>query len=254
MGQRELIREFVLRDIRLKYRGSAFGYLWSLLEPMLMAMVFVVMFSLISRGAGRGYTLSIVIGVIVWQYFSIAMARCQGSLSQNAGLIEQIYVPREVFGIAGVVAQFIMAALSLVVVVPFMIYYGLPPTVELLYVPLGMVLITMLATGVGMGSAPWNVLNRDVEYFTGFLTRAGMYISPVMWSLSTIPPGQATLKKIMLLNPLTVPMEMVKQGVLGAPIGASFGYIAYSCAFCVGSLWLGLSVFRRMEGIVVKKL
>ena len=113
--QRQLIRELTLRDIRLKYRGSAVGYLWSLLEPLLMALVFVALFALIARVPGRSYTLGVVLGVIVWQYFSLAMVKAQVSLTQNAGLIEQIYVPREVFGVAAVIAQLMMAALSLLV-------------------------------------------------------------------------------------------------------------------------------------------
>jgi ABC-type polysaccharide/polyol phosphate export permease len=254
LGQRAFIRELVLRDIRLKYRGSAFGYLWSLLEPLLMAAVYAVMFSLISHVPSQEYTLGIVIGVIAWNTFSAALGRCQGSLTGNAGLIEQIYVPREVFGIAAVIAQVIMEALSLFVAVPFMIYLHLAPTWELLYVPVGMSLLTALAVGVGMGSATWNVLNRDVEYFTGFLMRAGFFISPVMWSLSTIPANAAEFKHAVLLNPLVVPMEMMKRGILGIPLDIAPGYIAYSCVFCLGSLWLGLAVFRRMEGLVVKKL
>lgn len=252
--QRQLVRELALRDIRLKYRGSAFGYVWSLLEPLLMALVFVAMFALLSRAPDRTYTLGVVLGVIVWQYFSIAMVKGQVSLTQNAGLIEQIYVPREVFGVAAVIAQLVMASLSLLVAIPFMIYLGLPPTVYLLYVPLGMAMVTALALGVGMGSAPWNVLNRDVEYFTSFLTRAGMYLSPVMWSLHTIPPGAHRLKQVILFNPLVVPMEMIKSGVAGQPLAVEPLYVAYSVAACVIALFLGLATFRKMEGLVVKKL
>jgi ABC-type polysaccharide/polyol phosphate export permease len=253
-AQRQLIGELILRDIRLKYRGSAFGYVWSLLEPMLMALVFVAMFALISHVPSQAYTLGVVMGVIVWQYFSLALVRAQISLTTNAGLIEQIYVPREVFGIAAVIAQLVMAALSLAVAIPFMIYLRLPPTPYLLYVPLGMLLVTALAIGVGMGSAPWNVLNRDVEYFTSFVTRAGMYLSPVMWSLHTIPPEHASLRRTVLLNPLVVPMEMIKSGLAGEPLDVGAAHVAYSCAVCLLALVLGLATFRKMEGLVVKKL
>jgi ABC-type polysaccharide/polyol phosphate export permease len=254
IAQKQLIREFVLRDIRLKYRGSAFGYVWSLLEPLLMALTFVALFTLLSRVPNQSYTLGVVIGVIIWQYFAGGMQRAQSSLTVNAGLIEQIYVPREVFGISAIIAQLIMTVLSLFVVIPFMIYLRTPPTLYLLYVPAGLFLTTALCIGVGMGSAPWNVLNRDIEYFTGFITRAGMYLTPVMWDLDTLPAGKSKMKALMALNPLAMPMELIKHGLEGTPLHLGTGYIVYSSIACVASMVLGVAVFRRMEGLVVKKL
>jgi ABC-type polysaccharide/polyol phosphate export permease len=253
-AHRQLIREFAARDIRLKYRGSAFGYVWSLLEPLLMALVFVAMFTLVFHQPNQDYTLGVVVGVIMWGYFTAATVKCQSSLTQNAGLIEQVYFPREVFGISAVLAQLIMTAASLLVAIPFLIYLRQPPTIYLLYVPAGLFLTTALALGVGMGSAPWNVLNRDVEYFFAFVTRAGMYLSPVMWSLDTLPAKASTLKTLVLCNPLTIPIELVKHGLQGKPLHVGSEYAAYAVVNCLVWMWLGLSVFRRMEGVVVKKL
>lgn len=250
--ERQLIREFVLRDIRLKYRGSAFGYVWTVLEPLLMSAVFVVLFSILSRMPDRTYVLGVVLGVILWSYFAAALTKAQASLTHNAHVIEQIYVPREVFGVAGVLAQLIMAAFSLAVAVPFLLFFRLLPTWTVVYIPLGLLLLTALALGVGLLSAPFNVLNRDVEYFTAFLMRAGMYLSPVMWSVDALPAGR--MRDWMLLNPVVVPMEMVKAGVQGKSLAIAPGLVGYAIAVCLGALVVGLAVFRRLEGAVVKKL
>lgn len=252
IAHRQLIKELCMRDIRLKYRGSLFGYFWSLLEPLLMAGTFVALFAILSRQHDNAGTLFVVLGIIMWGYFGAAAQRGQSSLTGNASLIESIYVPREIFAIAAIYAQAIMAILSLLVAIPFLLYLRIwPNTMALIYVPLGLLLTTLVATGVGMGSAPWNVLNRDVEYFFNFITRAGMYLSPVMWNIEMVPHA---IRKVVLLNPLCVPMEMVKKGIAGRPLGISSGYVAYSCIACVVIFVLGVLTFRRMEGLVVKKL
>ena len=249
---RQLVWGLCMRDIRLKYRGSAFGYVWSLLEPLLMALTFVALFALMGRQRDRAYSLLVLNGVIMWGYFGAAAQRCQSSLTSNASLIESIYVPRETFGAAAVLAQLIMTVLSLFVAIPFMIYLKITSSWQILvYVPAGLLLTTLFAVGLGMGSAPWNVLNRDVEYFFNFITRAGMYLSPIMWDIESIP---RSLRKIILYNPLVVPLELVKKGIAGRPLDISTNYIIYSVVMCTVVAIVGLGVFRRMEGLVVKKL
>jgi ABC-type polysaccharide/polyol phosphate export permease len=251
-ANRQLIWGLCMRDIRLKYRGSAFGYLWSLLEPLLMALTFVALFALIARSQDKAYSLFVVNGVIMWGYFGTAAVLAQVSLTGNASLIESIYVPREIFGAAAILAQLIMTVLSLGVSIPFMIYLKILPTWEILiYVPIGLILTTMLAAGMGMGSAPWNVLNRDVQYFFGFITRAGMYLSPVMWDVDTVPKS---MRNVVLYNPLCVPMEFVKKGIAGRPLHIPAGFVIYSIVMCTVVCIIGLAEFRRREGIVVKKL
>jgi ABC-type polysaccharide/polyol phosphate export permease len=252
---RQLIWGLCMRDIRLKYRGSAFGYFWSLLDPLLMALTFVMFGMLLGRGGkDDAHTLLVVVGVITYGFFSAAAQRGQGSLTTNAGLIEAIYVPREIFGVAAIYAQLFMTMLSLLVAIPFLIYLQILPSWEIvIYIPVGLILVMFFATGLGMGSAPWNVLNRDVEYFFTFITRAGMYLSPVMWDIDdSMISGK--MRSIVLWNPLCVPMEMIKKGMTGRPLNISNFHIAYSCITCTVIFIWGLAEFRRREGIVVKKL
>lgn len=251
---RQLIWEFTVRDVRLKYRNSAFGYVWSLLEPLLMALVYVVLFTLVAHRPDKAYPLAVVMGVISWGYFGTAMNKAQTSLTANANLIQQIYFPREVFGAAGVGAQLIMTSLSLLVAIPFMIYLDIHPGWQLVFVPVGLTFITLLALGVGLGSAGFNVLNRDVEHFSRFVTRAGMYISPVMWSVHSLAEKQPQALKYLLLNPIVVPMTLIADGVMGRTPQIGGGYVAYSFAMCIGAFVFGVATFRRMEAVVVRKL
>jgi ABC-2 type transport system permease protein len=147
-----------------------------------------------------------------------------------------------------------MTALSLLVVVPFMVYFQLPPTRYLLMVPAGLLLLAMLALGIGLGTACLSVINRDVEYFFKFLMRAGMFVSPVMWTVDMIPPARQGMLEYLVLNPVFVPIEMLRSGIVGHSLHVSTSVVIYSVVFCALSLVIGAMVFKRYEAIVVKKL
>jgi len=121
-------------------------------------------------------------------------------------------------------------------------------------VPLGLALVALLALGVGLGLACLNVVNRDVEHLMAFVTRAGMFLSPVMWSLHQVPASRADIIDTLLLNPVAVPITMVRNGIIGLPLGVEPRHVIYSVAFSVGSFLVGTMVFKRYEATAVKKI
>jgi lipopolysaccharide transport system permease protein len=230
------------------------GYFWSLIEPLLLSAVYVVLFLIISHDPVEQRPLLVIIGVIAWGFFSTSVNRSLTSLTRNEAMLKQVFFPREIFAITTVGAQLMMSSLSLLVVIPFMIYFRLPPTGYLLMVPAGLVLLTMLALGIGLGTACLSVINRDVEYFFKFLMRAGMFVSPVMWTADMIPPARQGMLEYLVLNPVFVPIEMIRGGIVGHPVHVSTSVVIYSVTFCVLSLLIGAMVFKRYEAMVVKKL
>lgn len=252
---RHLITNFIQRDIRLKYRDSAFGYFWSLLEPLLLSAIYFVLYIIVAGKPSPMYPLWVVLGVMTWSFFSKGLADSLTCLTGNEGMIKQVYIPREIFAITSISSSFIMTALSLLVAVPLMIIYRLPPTPYLLMVPVGLILAAMLALGVGLGLACANVVTRDVEFFFRFVTRGGMFISPVMWTVDMAPRSRAPWIEYLLLNPIAVPITMVRNGITGKGLDGIDGiYVAYSVGFCLLSFVLGTLVFKRFEGSVIKKL
>lgn len=251
---RHLISSFIQRDIRLRYRDSTLGYFWSLFEPLMLSGVYFVLYVIVAGKPDPRYPLWIILGVMTWGFFSKALSDSLVCLTKNEGMIKQVYFPRETFAIISVGSQLIITALSLLVAVPLMIIYGIMPTAHLVLVPLGLILAALLALGVGLGLACANVVSRDVEFFVRFLTRAGMFISPVMWTVEMAPPSRAPWVKYLLLNPMAVPITMVRNGVQGHGLMIDSVYITYSVAFCVLSFILGSMVFKRFEGSVIKKL
>ena len=169
-------------------------------------------------------------------------------------MIKQIYFPRELFSINTVGSHLVIAILSLFVAIPFMYYFNIAPTIYLLMIPIGLFLASSLALGIGLLLAPLNVVNRDIEHLFHFITRAGFFLSPVMWTVDMIPASRASIMKYLLLNPMVVPITMVRKGIEGEALTIDFFYVIYSFVFCLTSLLLGAIIFKRFESEVIKKL
>ena len=253
-AHRHLIANFIQRDFALKYRNSALGYVWSLLQPTLLSAVYFLMFVIIAGKPEARSPLWIFVGVIVWTFFSRVLNDGVTCLTRSEGMIKQVYFPREIFAITSAGSQLLIAAISLVVVLPMMIYYRLAPTPYLLMVPAGFLLAALLGLGVGLGAACLNVVNRDVEQGFKFFTRAGLFLSPIMWTFDKIPQSRDGLHDYLMLNPVAVPITMVRKGFDGEPLGLAPGWVLYSVAFCVLSFLIGTMIFKRFEADVVKKI
>ena len=249
-----LLWNFIQRDIRLKYRNSMMGYFWSLLEPLILSGVYYVLFMVIAGKADPRYPLWVIIGVITWTFFSKSMNGGIISLTRNGELIKQVYLPREIFAITNVGSNLIITCLSLLIVIPFMIYLEIEPTAQLYMVPLGLMLVSCLGLGIGLLFSCLNTLNRDVEHLFRIVTRAGLFLSPVMWTIDMLPQSRQTILNYLMLNPMVVPITMIRNGIDGSPLGIESNYVIYSVAFCVSSLLLGAMVFKRYAAETVKYL
>ena len=245
---------FIQRDLRLRYRNSLLGYFWSLLEPLLLSGVYYILFIVIAGKADPRYPLWVITGVITWTFFSRAMNGSITSLTKNGELIKQVYLPREIFAVTTVAANLVIAMLSLLVAIPFMVYLDIQPSSQVYLIPLGLLLVSSLALGIGLMFSCMNALNRDIEHFFRFLTRAGLFLSPVMWTMSMIPASRMELIDYLLLNPMVVPITMIRSGIDGSELGIGINYVVYSILFCVASLVLGAMIFKRFEAGAVKYL
>ena len=246
-----LISNFIQRDLRLKYRNSVLGYFWSLLEPLMLSGVYFVLFIIIKGSPEPNYPLWVILGVIIWGHFSQSLNGSITSLTHNSELIKQVYFPREIFAITKVGANLVIATLGLFVAVPFMYYLNITPNEQLLMVPLGLILVSMLSLGVGLLLACLNAVNRDIEHFFRFVTRAGFFLSPVMWTIEMVSDNAL---KYVMINPMVVPITMIRNGIDGKSLGIDSMYVGYSIAFCIISFLLGCMIFKRYEAEVVKKL
>ena len=250
-----LIRNLVKKDLRARYKRAALGYGWTFLEPFLLSAVYYALFTILAGNPEKLYSMWVLLGVIVWGHFSRSLQGTVACLSRGGGLIKQVYFPREILAFSPVLAQLVVAMLSLTAVIPVMLYLGVTPTSSLWMVAAGLVLTTMIAMGVGMLVAPLNAISEDVGHLFRFITRAGFFVSPVMWTyemMLTRASGQWV--DIVMLNPMVVPLTLVRHGIDGTPLSLEMNHILYSIGFAVLSLYIGAAVFKRWEARVVKYL
>jgi len=249
--RRRIVYNFIKRDIRLKYRNSSLGYFWSLLEPLLLSGVYFILFTIITDRPREDYALLVILGVISWSFFSRSLSSSISSLTHNEMMIKQVYLPREIFAVTSVGSNLVINFFSLFVAIPFIVYFDISLNQNLVLVPVGLLLLGTLALGVGLMMAWINALNRDVEHFFAFVTRAGFFLSPVMWTIEMIPEHGL---QYALLNPVVVPITMIRNGLTGEEFSIELIWVAYSISFSILSFIIGSMFFKKMEPEVIKKI
>lgn len=249
--QRYVLSNFVARDLKVKYRGTVLGYLWSLLEPMSLVLVYYFVFEVIAQRGGPGYPLIVILGVLPYNLLGAIVQNGASALTGNAALIRRVYLPREVFVLAGVASNLVVFGLSMLAVVPFMVYYGVVPGWRLVYLPLATVLLTLFATGIAFVVACANALFRDVSYVIRVALRLFFYGSPTIYTVAMVPES---MHAVYLLNPAAIYLSLIRAGVMNTPLPYGPEYPVISAVVAVIAFVVGWSLFQRWQAKAVKFL
>jgi ABC-type polysaccharide/polyol phosphate export permease len=229
------------------------GYTWTVLEPAMLASVYYFLFIMLAGNPDKMYPVWVILGVIVWSCFGKALQGTVSSLSRNGQTIHLVYFPRIIFPMTAMQGNIIISMMSCFVVLPIMLFYDLPVTIYLLYIPLSILMAGFLAIGLGMLVAPLNCIQRDVEHLFRFIVRAGFFLSPVMWTYE-MALERGAFGEMVLYNPMVVPLTMARHGIAGESIGIPWAGILGSLGFGVVMWILGSYVFNRYEAGAVKHL
>lgn len=238
-----LVGELVKRDLRRKYRRSFLGYLWSLLNPLMMMAIMVVVFSYMFRFAIDNYALYLICGQTMFNFFNESTNMSMFSIIDNGILLKKIYVPKYVFPISRVISCFVTMSFSLVAIVIVMLVtrVRLHITVLLFWVPL--IYLLVFCCGMGMILSSLAVKFRDVTHLYSVLTMAWMYATPIFYPIEAVPEAVA---RIIRLNPMYVFINLFRQLVLYGTVPSARSWLAGAgmavLMFCAGAL-----VFRKMQ-------
>jgi len=250
---RFLVRNLIRREVRGRYRNAMLGYLWTVIEPALLAIVYWFLFVMLAGKPDEMYPVWVLLGVVTWGCFGKSLSATVNSLAGNARTIHLVYFPRTIFPVTAVGANVVVSLMGSLVILPILYIYQITPTIHLIWVPIGIFLSGLMALGFGMMMAPLNCVQRDVAHFTRFLTRAGFFISPVMWT-AEMAMERGSWGVYALWNPMATPITMVRHGLMGKPIDIPMEYV-YASLTSILLFWvIGTMIFNKYERGAVKYL
>lgn len=242
---RELLYFLVWRDIKVRYKQTALGVAWAIIQPFFTMVVFSIFFGRLAKIPSDGipYPIFAYCALLPWQLFAHALTESSNSLVANERLISKVYFPRLVVPIAPVLAGLVDFVIAFVILIGMMIYYRVTPTLAIWTVPLFLVLAVGAALGVGLWLSALNVQYRDVRYTVPFLTQFWLFATPVAYPSSLVPEPWRALYG---LNPMAGVVEGFRWALLGR--GEIPGpLLAVSVAVVLLLFVGGLYYFRRME-------
>jgi ABC-2 type transport system permease protein len=253
---RRILVLLVRRDLRLRYAGAWLGYVWTILDPLMMALVYAFVFQVLIGGRTIGeepYILYLLVGMLGWNWFNTSVTEACRSLTAEAKIVRSANVPREIWVARTVLSKGTEFILALPVVLGFCLYYQHGVNAKLLLFPVGLVLEFMLAFGIGLVLAPLTVLANDVQRVIKIFLRVGFYLSPVLYSLNHVAHGREWVIRAAELNPLAGVLSLYRMGFWSEDTLSWRAYTVSTVA-AVAVLAIGLAVFRRFEGTVLKEI
>ena len=242
---RELFWFLALRDILVRYKQTAIGVAWAVLQPLLMMIVFSLIFGRLAKLPSEGvpYPILVFAALLPWQFFAHSMSSSSQSVVGSAAIITKIYFPRLVIPTSAVISGAIDFGISFLILIGMMFWYGIVPTYNIIFLPLFLLLAFISALAVGLWLSALNVEFRDVFYVVPFLVQAGQYLSPVAYSSSVIPEKWRMLYS---LNPMVGVIDGFRWSILGTA-NPNWYCIAISSVSVLIIFVGGLFYFRKME-------
>ncbi|RDV81841.1 ABC transporter permease [Ammonifex thiophilus] len=247
---REMLRNLVAKELRARYKGSVLGFFWTFLNPLLMLVVYSLVFSFVMRAQMQNYAMFLFVGLLPWNYLANSLIQGTASLVHNASLVKKIYFPREVLPLSVVLANLVNYLLSLLILIPALLIFKVHLTAALAAFPLVLLVQTLLVIPLTLLVSVATVYFRDLEHIMGILTMAWFFLTPVIYPSEIIPPE---LKPLFNLNP-AAPIIEAYQAVFFYgrwPDWASLGWLALGGSFF---LVLGFRLFDRFQRRVAEEI
>jgi lipopolysaccharide transport system permease protein len=242
---RELLYFFVWRDIKIRYKQTAIGAAWAVLQPLLTMLMYSLFFGRLAHlpSGGLPYPVFYYSGLLPWMYFASSLQSATSSIVENQRVITKVYFPRLTLPISSVLSGLVDFGISFLMFCVIMVYYRIHPTPAMLWVPVFLLLLVLTALGVGLWLAALNAIYRDVRYVLPFLVQFWVIASPVPYPSSLVPDKW---RWVYGLNPMAGVVEGFRWSLTGhgqPPVRLLVSSVAVLAVFLLS----GLAYFQRME-------
>lgn len=240
---RHLIWVLAWVEFKERYKNSALGYFWSLLEPLIMLGVLYIIFSNLMKVQVEYYQLFLLQGIIMWNFFSRATSIGLMSIIGKPGLIKKVYFPRDILVISVCITTLLMGIFESVIFIGFMLFFRIPLSIYIIFLPAIIFIFFLIALGTTLALASLNVYYRDIRYIWAPVLQIGFFATPVVYPLTVFPP---VLQKILSLNPIAQVLYLARDVTLysNPPNPAVF---LYTIVISIIVLCTGYVIFSRLE-------
>lgn len=239
-----LLKQLILRDIKLKYRRSFLGYLWSILNPLLTMLVLVFVFSNLFRFNIPNYPLYLITGSTLFGFLSESTSMAATSILVNAPLLKKTYVPKYIFPLSRVTSSLVNLLFSMVAILLVMLFTRATITYHLLLTPLILIEVYIFCLGLGLFLSAATVFFRDLLYLWGIFLTLWSYLTPIFYPTNIIPLRFRFWYS--MLNPMNLYISQFRDILLYASL-PSFEILTLGITFALVSLYIGIFVFRRSQ-------
>ena len=243
LDRRELVRNLVVRHLKLRYKSSALGFLWSMLNPLAMVLTYVVVFSMILRMDVPNYPVFLLCGLIPWRFFSLGVMGTVGAIVHNRPLVTKVYFPREILPLSRVLSDTVSLLIELLILFVFIIVYDIALTGAIALVPIVIALNIIFVYGLALIVSSLYVFLRDVNQIVEIVMNIGFFLTPILYDISRVPPRFLPYYS---LNPMVGFVTLYKKVLFygqmptGTELGLTFG-------LSVLTLIVGYKVFYHLE-------
>lgn len=241
---RDLLYFLTWRDVKVRYKQTALGVAWAIIQPLFTMLIFTLFFGRLAGVPSDNipYPVFAYAGLLPWTFFANAISNSGNSLVGSANLITKVYFPRMIIPAAAVAAGLVDLAISFFVLVPLMVYYRIHVTWSVLMFPVVVFLTALLALGVGMWLSALNVKYRDVRFALPFIVQLWMFVSPVIYPASFLPQR---FRWLLAINPMTGIIEGYRSSLFGHAF--NWSALTLSAAITFAVLMYSSYAFHRME-------
>jgi len=243
---RELFWIFAWRDIKIRYKQTIIGAGWAIFQPLASMFIFTIFFGNFAKipSGEIPYPLFVLTGLVFWNYFSGILSRASNSLIENEGIVKKVYFPREILPLSTVGANLVDFGISLVLLLLVTIYFHFIPNVLVLFiVPLGLIIGTLGAGGLGLLLSSLNVKYRDVRYALPFFIQMMIFLTPVIYPTSIMRPS---FRYLIALNPMTGVIEAIRTIFTGSA-AINWTTLGISGIASIAIFIIGLYYFKSTE-------
>ncbi len=246
-----LLKELVNRDVKIKYRRSFLGMLWTILNPLGMMIILTIVFSSVFRQDIENFPVYLMCGQLIFNFFNESTSMCMTAIIGNSGLISKVYVPKYFFPVSRVCSCFVNLLTSCIALFIVIVVTRTPISWTVVLAVFPIMYILLLSIGMGMLLSAVTVSFRDMIHLYGVLLTAWMYLTPIFYPITMIPEG--IVRDIIQMNPITCIIQMLRNVVLYGNVPTLTEHL--QCALpCVIMIAIGTIVFKKLQDNFILKL